>query len=293
MGRAEVDARTKRRSSVRGWHIFATAAFCLGAVLLGVLMRLRSKSGANPTHETEARAPELAVAVLPSTVSLPMPNNQPSFVLIDSMSRDTNATDGPRVLGYWYSYSDGTGTIHPREKSTDFPPVWHNGRRARRLRGEGLTEWGAGFGFDLWVRSEPGVQPEVLSFDASEYDGIHFDAMSTSPTPGPVPVSVGFSDVDTNPHGGVCDPRSDDPTTRCNGDFAAEVVFPLEWKTLEVRFASLKLPSWTHLEKAALRGFQRDQLYSIHFSVRGEKALKEFELFVSNVQFIKTLRTAP
>src|SRR5579872_3891629 len=101
------------------------------------------------------------------------------LTLIDDMVSSTNATDGPNVLGYWYTYSDGTGEIRPRERSTAFRPVLHEGRSAREFSGNGQKEWGAGFGFDLNARGGGRGAPAVsMPFDAIRYDGIRFDAVS-------------------------------------------------------------------------------------------------------------------
>lgn len=251
----------------------------------------------NRPAEPNATLPASAAAVPEPEVTQPqqpVAPEPPSLVLIDDMASGTNVTTGRDVLGYWYTYSDGTGEIRPKEKSTAFRPVLYEGRRAREFSGRGQTGWGAGFGFDLNVRGEAGRAPQVRGFDGTPYEGIRFDAASRN---GDAPLAVTFSDADTNPNGGVCDPRSEDSTAMCNGDFSADVVFPATWRTIDVRFSELRLPRWSRLAAASQHGFQKDRIYSIHFLIRPQAARGGgsggFDVFVANVYFVTTARVAP
>jgi hypothetical protein len=280
-----------KRSS--GWIIALTAS--MAAIGLAWIGRGRPNRPAEPSANPRASAAAMPEPAVTQQARQDVPPQPPSLVLIDDMAGGTNATDGQDVLGFWYTYSDGTGEIRPKEKSTAFRPVLYQGRRAREFSGHGQTGWGAGFGFDLNVRGEPGTAPQVLAFDGTVYEGIRFDAVSRN---GDVSLAVTFSDADTNPHGGVCDPRSEDSAKMCNGDFSSDVVFPATWRTIDVKFSELRLPRWTHLAAASQNGFQKDKLYSIHFFVRppatGRHGGSEgFDIFVANVNFVKTARLAP
>jgi hypothetical protein len=208
---------------------------------------------------------------------------EPALVLIDGMRSGTNALDGPGLVGYWYTYSDGTGDIRPSPGSRLFAPTTRDDRTARECRGGGQNDWGAGFGFDL---SDPPGAGGAMPFDATEYKGIRFDALSKQ---GPVDVWVALSDGNTNPRGGVCEPESRDPMTECNGDYGATVRFDTTWHTYALDFTQLVLPAWTALPQSRVRGFAKDKLYAVHFQrpANPSAPLAKFDLLVSRLYFTK------
>lgn len=210
-------------------------------------------------------------------------------VLIDGMSAKTNAIDGVGFRGYWYSYSDGTGAVDPPLGSFNFPSVEFQGRRTRHLSGGGQKVWGAGFGFDLLGQVDSGAREP---FDASQYDGIRFEAVSTK---GPVTLRLAISDGNTNPLGGSCDPQSSDPARMCNGDWGADTTVSQNWSSHTVLFTQLALPSWSKLVAASATGFARNRVYAVHFHMQlpsGTSQMAPFDVHVSNVYFLKSAAVA-
>jgi hypothetical protein len=242
---------------------------------------------ASPRAVPDVEVPEPDDNV-PNGVSPP----EPGVVLVDGMMSGTNAVDGPGLTGYWYTYSDRTAAIHPSEGAELYPPTTYLGRPAREFTGGGESNWGAGFGFDLndAVPAGAGPNAKVVSspFDASEYAGVRFEAISKRR---PIGMTVTFSDVDTNARGGVCDASSPDPAKECNGDFEYQTTFSTStWEQRTVLFSQLVLPPWTRLPSSRKNGFRKDKVYSIHFQINTSSAgkpLPSFDVLVADVYFIK------
>jgi hypothetical protein len=237
----------------------------------------------------EAPVAFAAVATLPGARALDNAPVVPELALIDDMAKRTNVIDGPGLVGYWYAYSDGTGTTNPRVGGDAFPAILHDGKLAHEFSGNGQTEWGAGFGFDVTKSGaiRPRANAVTTPFDASAYSGIRFDATASGMQR---MVEVAFSDADTNPRGGVCDPKAT-KNEPCNVDFAAKVAFPAgEWKTVTVPFSQLELPRWVLFPTAQQHGFQKDKLYSIHFQIHPaapQRAIPDYDVFVANISFVR------
>lgn len=268
--------------------VYGFAALFAVTVSVFVISRSFQRRGGGhppPAWETEQHSGGLNAAeptAEPIAVAAPAAPSR-SLDLIDDMANGDNTLNGPQVMGYWYSYSDGTGTVRPPPRAPEFPPTIHEGRTARELSGGGFTGWGAGFGFDLTRRSAAGVGTGRITspFDASAYSGIRFDGLSGK---GSQTVSVQFSDSDTNVLGGVCDPRST-TETQCNGDYGTSVVLTGGWVTYTVRFSSLGLPEWARSAEALKNGFLKRGLYSIRF--QPQKTGSDFDVYVANIYFIR------
>jgi hypothetical protein len=255
----------------------------------------KTPSAQDPDPEPAPEPPTIAAALQAPRTMDDMPVVPEGRSLIDDMAGGANAIDGPGLIGYWYTYSDGTGKTYPREGTRAFPSIKHNGKLAREFSGKGQTDWGAGFGFGLTRSDAKRARADAVTtpFDASAYSGVRFDAtvVRTERV-----VEVTFSDADTNPLGGVCDPKAtaDGPNgtakNSCNSDFATTVTFPAdEWKTLTIEFSKLQLPPWVVFPAARQHGFQKDKLYSIHFQVHPappKSPIAEYDLFVANIQFL-------
>ncbi|WP_437708633.1 hypothetical protein WMF45_30715 [Sorangium sp. So ce448] len=198
--------------------------------------------------------------------------------MIDDMEDNDNAilADGGRV-GYWYTFNDATegamqtpppdpeGTGAEPFTMTALEPARAQSMYAARSWGEGFTEWGAGFGFDL--NSPEGVK---ASYDASAYTGITFWAKlgagsGTSAT-------VMISDPGTDPAGGACSDKCD----AWQKTFAATE----EWQQFTIPFAELKQGGWG--DPAGTEQIDAAKLYSLQFQIG--KAPK-FDLYIDDLGF--------
>ena len=210
------------------------------------------------------------------------------LALIDGVSGRGNAADGPGLVGFWYIYSDGTGSVWPASGS-QFSPSRCEGREAREFRGGGQTAWGAGFGVSLGARAGGGASWGATAppFDAEAFEGVRFAAVSRK---GPLAMTVSFSDVDTSPSGGVCDPKSSGPD-QCHVDYGARVDFPGDgWGVMFVEFSRLELPPWSQNEAARKHGFVRSALDSMDFRLRPaapNAPLAEFDVCVTELYFLR------
>jgi hypothetical protein len=270
--------------------VAAIALIMLSALCVDIALRWQLFKRAATAPASAIAAPEEAdtrVPAAPAIPAAPWPTGAaPSpVVLIDEMSKNDNGIDGPGLEGYWYTYSDGTGQLLPAPGSPNLAATVFAGRRAREVSGGGQEKWGAGFGFDLTRRGAKAKAtgaPPV--FNASAYAGIQFDVLSKAT---PIRLRVSFSDVDTDPRGGVCDPKSTVSATTCFGDFGIELdVAPGTWEERRVQFSQTAVPPWSSLQAAIDHGLRKDAIYSVHFSLRPNQGqMPPFDVLVANVFF--------
>jgi hypothetical protein len=278
-------SRATHTSSNIRWHAMCAllAGGALVALTVDIVLRLAG-TGDRAKHPLSPRADISDLSGPPQPpASEPPPLSEVAaapVVRIDAMSKSDNGIDGAGLIGYWYTFSDGTGQIQPPAGSPHLEPVLLENRRAREVAGEGQRKWGGGFGFDLAGAGHP-AQSGV---DCSPYAGIQFEAFSKA---GPIHLRVTFGDADTDPRGGVCDPASLSQESACYGDFGVDLDVPSgSWVERRATFAQATAPQWTKLEAAKKRGFRTDAVYSVHFSVRSEeRKLPPFDLLISNVFF--------
>jgi hypothetical protein len=200
--------------------------------------------------------------------------------LLDEMTKRDNAIDGPGLTGFWYTYSDGTGQLLPPPGSPHVDPIDFRGRRAREFTGQGQEKWGVGFGFDV---ARTGADPKApRGLDVRAYAGIQFEVFSKA---SPIRLRVSFGDVDTDPRGGVCDPKSTQSTTGCYGDFGEELdVVSGAWVERTVFFSQVEMPAWSKLQAAMAHGLRKDAIYSVHFSLRPDQnKIPPFDVLIANV----------
>jgi hypothetical protein len=221
------------------------------------------------------------VATAPDPAS-PTGTAQSPVVLVDDMAKSDNGIDGSGLVGYWYTYSDGTGQIVPAAGSSEFLPIAFQGRRAREFSGRGQEKWGAGFGFDL--SRDDTAKKGAAPFDATAFSGIQFDVLSKS---APLRLRVSFPDADTDPRGGACDKTSTKTSVACFGDYGLELDVPQDsWVERRVSFSQVSIPAWSLLKAAVEHGLRKSALYSIHFAVRPDGTkLAPFDVLVANVFF--------
>ena len=180
-------------------------------------------------------------------------------------------------IGAWYTFNDLTTDGVQTPPAGAFEPdtleVPRDGSTyAARSTGEGFTEWGAGFGFDLNNDAEKAGK---LPYDASAYKGVTFWALtSEGNTPN---VHLTLNDVSTSPEGGVCPV---DETDGCNDHFGAQLVLePGVWKEFTFLFSELTQEGWGEPADA----FSPNAIYAIQFTVdAGEK----FDVWIDDIAFL-------
>lgn len=278
------DHSENRTLRCAAWGALWAACACFGP---GECCGPKKQHEAHKAAEDDDKPGESLAAAANPTGGLP------DLLLLDGMGGENGATDGPRRIGYWYSYSDGTGHILPAAHSQGYPVTSFRGRVAREFKGGGQGRWGAGFGFDLndVVPRLAGAGATAVAnpMDLSAYTAIRFDAVSKM---GPVNVIVALSDVHTDVHGGVCDPNSSKPKVACGGDYNFTVQFPSgAWERRTVWFSQLTLPAWTELAQAKAEGFRKERVYAVHFQLAASSApdseLAPFDILVGAIYLIR------
>ncbi len=193
-------------------------------------------------------------------------------VLDDMEDGDSSIPEEGGRVGAWYVYNDATGSQDPPE-SADFAMSQLSEPRgdstfAAHSSGDGFTEWGAGFGFDL---NNDGTTRGT--YDASAYSGVSFWARSGA---GSLAIRVGLSDAQTSAEGGQCDPNTEDS---CDDAFGANLQLTSEWQQFTLSFAELQQDGWG----MQFPGIQRDQLYSMQFEVGTNVA---FDVWVDDIMLV-------
>jgi hypothetical protein len=256
--------------------------------------------------------------------------------VIDDMTTQQSSTGGS-----WYSYSSRTvpnseppipmtdaGTLNPLEGAS-FPPsagsaqvpplVLDGGTIAfRELNGNGIPNWGAGFGLDL-VSGLPDGGPVAINacpagaifattpdagsvgipqpFNASAYTGFAFWGISL--TSGSLSVEVHLDDIDTTPWGGTfCDVcRSSGKCTGsrdagtldcpCSDNFIEKVLFePGHWTQFAVRWSDPAFHANNWSNEGSLV-FDAKHVYNIHFqnTITGGST-PPFDIAVADLQWL-------
>lgn len=194
--------------------------------------------------------------------------------LIDDMEDKNDAiltAEGRQ--GYWYTYSDMTGTITPVPNKgfamEAIMPPRDASTYAARMVGMGFTSYGAGMGFDLNA-----MGTTKTGYDASGYIGVTFWARIGKGTSAALRVNI--SDKDTAPDGKVCN----DAKGKCNDHFGADLTLTESWKQYTLKFSELKQVGYGDVFPKILT----NALYGMSFAV-GTKV--SFDVWIDDLAFIK------
>ena len=193
--------------------------------------------------------------------------------LIDDMEdKDGAIITAESRQGYWYTYSDGTGTITVPGKTFTMDgimPPRDASKFAAHMAGMGFTMYGGGMGFDL---NAMGMTKS--GYDGSGYSGVTFFARigkgaSTA-------LRVNISDKDTAPEGGVCN----NAKNKCNDFHGQDLTLPEEWKQYTLKFRELKQQGYGDPFPKLLT----TALYGMSFAV-GTKVT--FDVWIDDLTFVK------
>lgn len=173
--------------------------------------------------------------------------------LIDDMEHTGGAV--PELhgrSGFWFTYHDDTpGAVISPPSGLPFRMAESGDpcrKRAVHVTGGPFAQWGAGLGFGV---GNP--------YDVTRYTGLSFwikgKLTSTSL------VRVSLTDKDTDPKGGLCDPKATDGPNACHDHFGEQFRISEDWSQVTVLFGDLRQSVWGRLASR----FDRQTLYDVHF----------------------------
>jgi len=191
-----------------------------------------------------------------------------------------NLEDGDGALlrhdgrsGYWYAYSDGSGTQTPPAGTTFLPGFDGAGGSSHSAStfGNGFTGWGAGIGFDL-------TSINRCEYDASLYKGLAFWAK------GNVTIRSRVAVKQTTPlsQGGGCDAM---PQEDCNNAHGVDVALNSSWTLYKIPFSDMKQEDGWGVEAK----FNAKEILKIQFQVKStssdQQGIPDFNYAVDDVAF--------
>jgi hypothetical protein len=190
---------------------------------------------------------------------------------IDDFEDGNFLVDAGDLVGNWYPYGDGTGTV---TADIGAPARGIHSDYGLHTTGTGFTYWGSGIGVDL--NNSGGQQSTKRAYDASAYTGVTFWAHASST----LSVTVVFPNGDTDAAGGtgVCDT---DPDGICDHHWFSSISVGTTWKRFTVPFASLSLEAGGYPVPTA---FDPGTLVSVQFRMQSGLT---YELWIDDVAFVR------
>lgn len=217
------------------------------------------------------------------------PSNSGDWIA-DFENGTLQATNGYDTFVGFHAYHDGTeGTeMEPSETggtpgpaNTDIPACSPSVMCVRNTRGQ-FTNWGAGvamfFEEDADGKTHPtDGEPRKIPWDLDGYKGVAFYWMKLG---GISAVKVSFPDIDTHPHGGVCDDT--DPATQCYNDWSYQLTMVQEntWVRQEILFEDLEISLAWGLQPEV---FTQSQVFGMRFQL-AEAA--DFDFCIDDIYLI-------
>lgn len=241
-----------------------------------------SSTGSDTTSTTSTSSPTTSTSTTsPSTTSTTTTTTTTSsggMMVAPGLIDDMEDKDGAIITaegrqGYWYSYSDGTGTMTPDPKKgftmTAITPPREASTSAAHMAGMGFTMYGGGMGFDLNA-----MGTTKSGYDASGYSGVTFFARIGKGASAALRVNI--SDKDTAPEGGVCN----NAKGKCNDFHGQDITLTEDWKQYTIKFTDLKQQGYGDPFPKLLT----TALYGMSFAV-GTKVT--FDVWIDDITFIK------
>lgn len=196
----------------------------------------------------------------------------PQGLLDDFEDNDAQASPAEDRGGYWYTYSDKSGSkVWPEPGETggtfEVSPGGHNNSKfAARMRGKlapGPVVYAA-LGVSLTDPREP--------YDASRYEGITFYARRGAAATAQARVKL--PDGNTDPEGQVC--------SDCYNDYGVTLVVGEQWQRFVLPFRDMKqAPNWGAPRRPHI---DSKRLIAINWEVNTPGA--DFDLWVDDLAFI-------
>jgi hypothetical protein len=205
----------------------------------------------------------------------------PAQLLIDDMEDQTQSIVSSLAYGSWYVYNDATvGSHMTPAPNTPFTMEAIPGGRcaseyAMRMSGTGLSQWGAGMGFDFgYGNTTVNGQVEKIPVDARAYVGVRLWARVGQATTTHATLSISAGSCppgDGGQDGGDARLPSD-----CELSYAKSLVLTTDW----VRY---DLPFDQFLSNPGRLSIPRDQIFSFQFLV---PASTTFDLWIDDISWI-------
>lgn len=175
-------------------------------------------------------------------------------------------------VGAWYIYNDETmGATQTPDAEDPFLPEMggpDSSLNYARTTGNGFTDWGAGFGFDLNNPGDGMGGAGIKSpWDGSAYQGIVFWAKGNIPS---MRVKVVTEAVVSTAEGGLCE-------LMCDDTFGSIVALSPEWTQYSVSFNVLAQEGW-----GTAATFDASTLMGIQFQIG---ANQDFDVAIDEVGF--------
>jgi hypothetical protein len=241
----------------------------------------------------------------PDTSSPPARNCEdagvPTQLLIDDMEDQTPDIVGSVAYGSWYVYNDQTVGSHVTPAAgvpftmEPIPGGRCASEYAMRMSGTGLSQWGAGMGFDFgYGDTNASGQVVRIPVDARAYAGVRLWARvgqatttratfsisaGTCPPPDASPSGGADAGQDGGQDGG--DDGGDDGSaprapSDCELGYAKSLVLTTEWARYDLTFDQF-------LSNPGRLGIPRDQIYSFQFLVPPSTT---FDLWIDDISWL-------